>query len=336
MKATASFGQYMRTMAFEIPSHNTLTVPTEDSADPPWFAGFDLGRTQGKAQTGKQIENETLNDLDPWSLPGSTAGEVSMLSCRSKSALSGIAHSHHATAAVDGEAAAQGSQREIASVTASDRLSAIPGGMTAGPAASGDNATVVVCELDGDITPTEDFDREKGDTMAKLATIADESILYQRIEAARNAARVLAAQEEMALYGMDDEERVAPGKFSLEALEQMLDQYEEDMRRRSERLLVEEETEYKGALRNHGAVVVNPANGTHGVPVLTATTVEVGIPRRDSGIKFTLTRVDDGYREDEVLFDDDFLFEEEIMDPDYFRKKDKERGHGLSFAVEVM
>ncbi|OJD35660.1 phosphoglucosamine mutase [Diplodia corticola] len=59
--------------------------------------------------------------------------------------------------------------------------------------------------------------------------------------------------------------------------------------------------------------------GAYGVPV---TKASVEVARRDSGIKFTLTCVEDGYEDAEVLFDDDFLYEEEMMDPDYFRKKD--------------
>lgn len=54
------------------------------------------------------------------------------------------------------------------------------------------------------------------------------------------------------------------------------------------------------------------------------------------GIEFTLTCVDDGWSGGEVMFDDDFLFEEELMDPDYFRKKDRERESGHGVPAEML
>lgn len=66
-------------------------------------------------------------------------------------------------------------------------------------------------------------------------------------------------------------------------------------------------------------ILEDSIGNAYGVPV---TKASVEVARRDSGIKFTLTCVEDGYEDAEVLFDDDFLYEEEMMDPDYFRKKD--------------
>ncbi|KAF4540176.1 Phosphoglucosamine mutase [Lasiodiplodia theobromae] len=181
--------------------------------------------------------------------------------------------------------------------------------------------TVSVRELEADISPT---DTDHGNFCAMIECMAPEveEILRQCAKNSRHklSPSTLEVPKEVAHRASPDQ------TIEFDAVVWSREQYEDD--------------HYQDPMQNYGSmtyglpesspdgllvvgagvqILEDSIGSAYGVPV---TKASVEVARRDSGIKFTLTCVEDGYEDAEVLFDDDFLYEEEMMDPDYFRKKD--------------
>lgn len=184
--------------------------------------------------------------------------------------------------------------------------------MPANPRSGGRETKVTVCDMEADISPVEQISCH---VVVESMAPEVESMLRQHAEYSSKTASKLAVPNETyhsgsSCDGDDGIESESPN-------EDHLCYYP---------ATAETETVMASKEESDGFIVVgagvqileDPGDNPYGVPV---TKASVDTTRRDSGIRFTLTCIEDGYEDAEVLFDDDFLYEEEMMDPDYFRKK---------------
>ncbi|KAL1643692.1 hypothetical protein SLS58_004707 [Diplodia intermedia] len=180
--------------------------------------------------------------------------------------------------------------------------------------------TVSVRELDHDTSPT-NTDPGHFCTMIESMAPEVEEILRRHASSSRKSSSSTPdIPEEAGECGSPDR------KIEFDAVVWSPEQHEDDPWQKTthsdEKMTHEPPKSSQDELVVVGAgvqILADSIGGAYGVPVAKAS---VEVARRDSGIRFTLTCVEDGFEDAEVLFDDDFLYEEEMMDPDYFRKKD--------------
>ncbi|KAL0260627.1 hypothetical protein SLS55_004317 [Diplodia seriata] len=178
--------------------------------------------------------------------------------------------------------------------------------------------TVSVRELDHDISPT-NTDPGHFCTMIESMAPEVEEILRRYANSSRKSSSSTPdIPEEAGNCGSPDR------KIEFDAVVWSPEQHEDDPWQKTthsdEKMTHEPSQSSQDKLVVVGGdvqILADSIGGAYGVPV---TKASVEVARRDSGIRFTLTCVEDGYEDAEVLFDDDFLYEEEMMDPDYFQE----------------
>ncbi|EKG16659.1 hypothetical protein MPH_06113 [Macrophomina phaseolina MS6] len=199
-----------------------------------------------------------------------------------------------------------------------DAMSIFPGARSSRP-----KTTVTEREMEADISPTDTTERISCQVTVEPIANEPECMIHQNLSSSKKATSKLAGPKgtyhSTPSYDDDDNE------VYFDAVMWSSDLCQADFccqlppegtgTEMGQRVLAADGTVMIGT---GVQILEDTTDSTYGVPV---TKASIDTVRRDSGIRFTLTCIEDGYEDAEVLFDDDFLYEEEMMDPDYFRKK---------------